>query len=59
MLKSLALAKTAFVFVVRAGIGLVGWTDRRSVYVHDGVKHCEPHGTYAMCAVISADRQAD
>jgi hypothetical protein len=29
MLKSLALAGTAFVFVVRAGIGLIGWTDQR------------------------------
>ena len=33
MLKSLALGGTAFVFLVRAGIGLTGWTDRRSVYL--------------------------
>jgi hypothetical protein len=30
MLKSLALGGTAFVFLVRAGIGLIGWTDHRS-----------------------------
>jgi hypothetical protein len=29
MLKSLALARTAFVFFVRAGVGLVGWSDQR------------------------------
>jgi hypothetical protein len=59
MSKSLALAGAAFVSSVRGGIGFIGWTDRRGAYVHDGVEHCEPHGTYSMCAVISADRQAD
>ena len=59
MLKSLALGGTAFVFSVGAGICLIGWTDRRGVYVHDGVQHCKPHGTYSMCAIISADRLAD
>jgi hypothetical protein len=59
MLKSLALGGAAFVFLVRAGIGLIGWTDRCGVYVHDGVEHCKPHGTYSMCAIISTDRQSD
>jgi hypothetical protein len=36
-----------------------GETYRRGVYLYDGVEHCKPHGTYSMCAVISADRQAD
>ena len=59
MLKSLALGGTAFVFLVRAGIGLIDWTDRRGVHDSDGVAHCKPHGTYSMCAIISADRMAD
>ena len=59
MLKTLASGGTAFVFLVRAGIGLIGRTDRRSAYVQDGVEHCKPHGTYSMCAIISADRQSD
>jgi hypothetical protein len=46
MLKSLALGGPAFDFLVRAGIGLIGWTDRRGVHVSDGVEHCKPHGTY-------------
>jgi hypothetical protein len=59
MLKSLALGGTAVAFLVRAGIGLIDWTDRRGVHVSDGVEHCKPHGTYSMCAIISADRMAD
>jgi hypothetical protein len=31
-------------------------TYRRGIYVYDGVECCKPHGTYSMCAVISADR---
>jgi hypothetical protein len=57
--ESFALAGAAFVSSVTAGIGFIGWTDRRGVYVHDGVEHCEPHGTYSMCAIISADPQSD
>jgi hypothetical protein len=59
MLKSLALGGTAFVSLVGAGICLIGGPDSRGVYVHDGVEHCKPHGTYSMCAIISADRLAD
>jgi hypothetical protein len=59
MLKSLALGGTAFVSLVGAGICLIGRTDRRGVYGHDGVEHCESHGTYSMCAIISAGRLAN
>jgi hypothetical protein len=59
MSKSLALPGTAVSFLVRARMGLIGRTDHRGVYVHDGVEHCKPHGTHSMCAVISADRHAD
>lgn len=31
-----------------------GETSRRGVYVHDGVEHCKPNGTYSMCAIIDA-----
>jgi len=31
-------------------------TYKRGIYVYEGVEHCKPHGTYSMCAVISADR---
>ena len=58
MLK-LALGGTAFAFLVRAGIGLTGWTDHRGVYLSDGVEHCKPHGTYSRCAIIRADREVD
>ena len=34
-----------------------GKTCRRGIYVYNGVEHCKPHGTYSMCAVISADRE--
>jgi hypothetical protein len=59
MLKSLALSGTAFVFLAGAGICLIGWTDRRGVYVHDGVELCKPHCTYSMCAIIRAHREVD
>lgn len=34
-------------------------TYKRGIYVYDGVEHCQPHGTYSMCAIISADRYSD
>jgi hypothetical protein len=29
---------------------------KRGVYDWNGVEHCKPHGTYSMCAIISADQ---
>jgi hypothetical protein len=33
-----------------------GEVKRVGVYEWDGVEKCKPHGTYSMCAVLSADK---
>ena len=35
-----------------------GRTFKRGVYTYDGIEHCKPLGTYSMCPVISADKDA-
>ena len=31
-----------------------GKTQRRGVYLYDGVEQCKPYGTYSMCPIIDA-----
>jgi hypothetical protein len=31
----------------------------RGIYVYEGQEWCKPHGTYSLCAVISADREGE
>lgn len=46
--------------VVRRTAKLIVIEGGKRLYValdHDGVESVKPHGTYSMCAVISADRE--
>jgi hypothetical protein len=36
-----------------------GEIKKRGIFVRDGVEYCKPHGTYSMCAIISADREVE
>jgi hypothetical protein len=35
-----------------------GKTTKRGVYIWNGIEHCKPEGTYSMCPIISAERDA-
>lgn len=48
------LGRTAKTVTTQVG----GKTVRRGLSIYDGREQFKPYGTYSMCAIISADREA-